>query len=165
MTTQAINNLTASDAIVLGDFFAIQDVSAGGDRKLPYSVLVAAINVLVAAAATGKKDEDTKQFATPVTGGTITITDGSDDDSNMWLIVTPAGILATLTIKFPIVGSVVDKQEISINCTQDITALTFDVNGATDVIGEPAALTANDFLKFKYDSQTGNWYRQDFSSE
>jgi hypothetical protein len=159
MGTTSINKLTATDAIALGDFFAIDDRSAGGDRKLPYSVLKAAIEALIAAGQTGKKSEYTKQFSTPVTGGTITITDGSNDDSNMWLIVTPAGTLANLAIKFPAVANLVDKQEILVNCTQDITALTFDKNGATDIIGEPTALTANDFFKFKYESQTLNWYR------
>jgi hypothetical protein len=79
------------------------------------------------------------------------------------LIVTPGGTLANLDIKLPN-GSgnnqtVIDKQEILINCTQIITALTIDSNGATSVFGAPTSMAANDFFKLKFDSQTSNWYR------
>lgn len=159
MPTDSIKRLTATDSIVSGDSLAIDKVSAGGDRKLPYSVLITKLNSDLTFPGTNAKPEDVIQYSTPIAGGTITITDGSNDDSNMWLIITPAGTLATLTIKMPPVASVVDKQEVLVNCTQVVTTLTLDANGATDVIGEPSALTANGFFKLKYDNQTKNWYR------
>lgn len=105
-------------------------------------------------------NEFVTQYSTPLTGSTIQV---NDDSNRTHLIVTPAGTLADLDIKLP-VGSgnsqtAVDKQELLVNCTQIITALTIDGNGATSVIGAPTSMSANDFFKLKFDAQTSNWYR------
>lgn len=96
------------------------------------------------------------QYASPTTGSTVSITDSSD---NAHLILTPAGTLATLTVQLPAVASVVDKQEIVVTSTQIITALTVDINGATNIFGAPTTLTAGGFFKLKYDAVLSNWNR------
>lgn len=160
MSRQAINALTGTDNVTLGDSFAIDKRSAGGDRKLPYSDLLTSLNRDLTFPGSDAKPEYVKQRSTPsATGFNITITDGSDDDSNMWLVLTPTGTFAAGTITLPPVASVIDDQEVLVNCTQIVTTLIVDGNGATGVLGEPTTLAANDFFKLKFDNQTKNWYR------
>jgi hypothetical protein len=159
MGTQSINKLDGTDSIGSGDSFAIDKRSAGGDRKIPYDDVKdqLAEDILE---DVDHKDAFVKQYSTPTTGATITVTDGSDDDSNIWLIITPSGALADLEIKLPAIASVVDLQEILVICTKAITSLTFDANGATSVIGAPSSLSANESFKLKMDILSTNktWY-------
>jgi len=100
------------------------------------------------------------QYAAPsASGWSVTITDGDDDDENVHLILTPTAGTAAGTIVLPPVASLVDKQEILINCTQSVTTLTVDGNGASSVTGDPATLAINDFFRLKYDLPTTVWYR------
>ena len=151
----SINKLNSVDAIALSDLWAIFSQSAGDDRRVSGTALLTFLNANLTFPGSSSKSKATKVFSTPITSGTVTVTDGS---ANYWVIITPAGTLADLEIKLPAVANVVDLQEILVVCTQVITALTFDVNDATDIIGEPTALAANESFKIKYDSQTGNWY-------
>jgi hypothetical protein len=98
----------------------------------------------------------TTQYASPTTGQTVSVT---DSNVNTHLILTPSGTLSTLTIKLPALANLVDKQDILVNCTQAVTTLTVDGNGAGAVTGEPASLSANDFFRLKYDAITDVWYR------
>ena len=81
MPTDSINRLTAIDEIVSGDSIPINSLGGGGDRKLTYGELLEALNSDLTFPGSDAKQEFVKQFSTPVTGGTVTITDGSDDDS------------------------------------------------------------------------------------
>ena len=67
--------------------------------------------------------------------------------------------ILTLTIKLPAIANVIDKQDILINCTQAVTTLTIDDNGAGTVTGAPSSLSANDFFRLKYDATGDVWYR------
>ena len=90
------------------------------------------------------------------TGFNVPITDGPD---NIWLILTPTAGYAAGTITLPSVTNAVDKQEVLVNCTQLVTSLTVDGNGATSVTGEPTSLGADDFFKLKFDIISKSWYR------
>lgn len=81
-----------------------------------------------------------------------------DTDDNYWLILTPTGGFAAGTITLPDVTDCVDQQTINVNCTQAVTTLTVDGNGAT-VTGEPATLAANAFFTLRFDAVTSTWYR------
>ena len=151
-----ISELTATDSITAGDLFAVFKSSQGDTRKAAASVLLSYIQNNLTFPDTGKQ-EYTKQYSSPsATGFSVSITDDSD---NIWLILTPTGTFATGTIVLPASTNAVDKQEVLVNCTQQVTALTIDGNGATAVTGEPASLSANDFFKLKYDSASSTWYR------
>lgn len=78
---------------------------------------------------------------------------------NTHLILTPTAGFATGTIVLPLASSCVDKQELLVNCTQRVTALAINANGATSVTGEPTSLAADDFFRLKYDLPTSTWYR------
>jgi hypothetical protein len=58
----------------------------------------------------------------------------------------------------PLLANCVDKQEILVNCTQAITTLTVNGNGAT-VTGAPTTLSANGFFRLRFDGLANVWYR------
>lgn len=104
----------------------------------------------------------TTQYAAPSsTGFSVTISAGADatGSENVHLILTPTAGFAAGTIVLPLVTGLVDKQEVLVNCTQQVTTLTINANGATAVTGEPTSLGADDFFRLKFDLPTATWYR------
>lgn len=98
----------------------------------------------------------TPQYSAPsATAFSVQITDGRD---NIHLILTPAAGYADGEIVLPAVANCVDGQSILINCTQIVTALVVDGNGAT-VTGAPTTLAANAYFTLKFDDVTDTWYR------
>ena len=155
-----INQLTALDAVAAGDLLAIYSQSNGDARKAAISVLQAYMQANLTFPTFSGMGAFVSQYAAPSsTGFNVTITDGDDDDENIHLILTPTAGFATGTITLPPVASVVDKQEVLVNCTQQVTTLTVNGNGATGVTGEPTSLAADDFFRLKFDSLTSTWYR------
>lgn len=152
-----INNLTAVDSVVAGDLVAIYDQSNGDARKAALSVILAYMQANLTVGGFGAY---TTQYAAPsATGFSVTITDGADDDKNVHLILTPAAGYAAGTIVLPLNTSLVDKQEVLVNCTQAVTTLTVSANGAGAVTGAPTTLAANAFFRLKFDAATDAWYR------
>ena len=149
----AISNLNSVDALAAADQFAISSTSSGNDVRVAASALLTYIQNNI----TFPDADFTTQYAAPsATAFSISITDGSD---SIWLILTPTAGFAAGTIILPAMTSAADGQEVMINCTQAVTALTIDGNGATAVTGEPTALAANDFFTLRYDLPTKVWYR------
>ena len=87
----------------------------------------------------------TPQVVVPVAADTVTA-------RSSLLLLTPAGTLATLTIKFP---SAQNGQHFTVLSTAVVTALT--VTNATISGGAPTALTANSANKFIF--YNGTWYK------
>lgn len=157
--TNNINNLTAKDALAISDLFVVWSNSNGDSRKVAASVLLAYMqaNLVFSTANAGVF---TTQYAAPSsTGFNVTITDGASDNTNVHLILTPTAGYAAGTITLPPVAGLVDKQEVLVNCTQQVTTLTVAGNGAGAVTGEPASLAADDFFRMKFDLPTSTWYR------
>jgi len=75
------------------------------------------------------------------------------------MLLQPAGALATGTITLPLNTGVPDGTEILITTTQQITAFTLALNGATAAYGDPAALAAEDFFRMRFYQSTNSWYR------
>ena len=99
------------------------------------------------------------QYAAPSASGfSVTIAPTTAGD-NVHLILTPTAGYAAGTIVLPPVANVIDKQEVLVNCTQQVTALTINGNGAVAVTGEPTSLGADDFFRLKYDATVQTWYR------
>lgn len=149
----AINNLSSTDEVAAGDQVPIYSAAAGGDRKVPLSVLIACIQSLLTAATT----EET-QYASPnATGFSVTIAPTTDGNS-VFLLLTPLAGYAAGTIVLPALAECIDGQELIVTCTQIVTALTVDGNGAT-VNGAPTGLTANGFFRLRFDGVNASWYR------
>lgn len=149
MTT--INQLSALNSITAADLFAVYSSSNGDARKVAASVLLAYIQAALAFPGF------VTQYSAPLAAATVQITDGS---ASIHMILTPAGVLATLTLKFPALANCVDGQEFLVNTTQTITALTLDENGAS-IVGftDGAAFAQYGFMRFKFDSTLATWYR------
>lgn len=105
---------------------------------------------------TGVQEYQTQYAAPSSTGFSVQITDGPD---NIHLILTPTAGFAAGTIVLPSIAAVVDKQEVLVNCTQQVTSLTVNGNGAVAVTGEPSSLGADDFFRLKYDAVLQTWFR------
>ena len=88
---------------------------------------------------------------TPLTGFNITVNSQSTS-----LMLTPAGTLASGTVTFPL--SPIDGQQLTINTTQTVTALTLAGNGKT-ISNAVTTLAAAGFVTYKYVDSTSTWYR------
>lgn len=146
--------LTRTDAVAAGDLFVLYKTSCGDYRGAPVDVVLQYLqdNLVLSAGAF------TTQYAAPSSSGFDVAIDPANG-SNVHLILTPTAGFAAGEITLPPVASCVDKQEVLVNCTQLVTSLTIDGNGATAVTGEPGSLGADDFFKLKFDDLTNTWYR------
>lgn len=155
-----INKLSAVDLVQAGDQLPIFSTENGDARKAAMSVLLAYMQANLTFPSFSGQGAYATQYSSPsATGFNVTITDGADDNTNVHLILTPTAGYATGTITLPPVAGLVDKQEVLVNCTQQVTALTVNGNGATAVTGEPTSLAADDFFRLKYDLPSQTWYR------
>ena len=151
--------LSRKDSISGGDL-AVSWVQQSSDYYgVPWSAVLSYMQANLTFTEPSFQAYTTQYSAPSATGFSVTITDGADDNTNVHLILTPTAGYAAGTIVLPAVASVVDKQEVLVNCTQQVTTLTVDGNGATAVTGEPASLGADDFFRLKYDLPTSTWYR------
>ena len=154
MTT--INKLTRTDSVSDGDVVPVYVQNQGDARGAAMSVILEYIqNAIAPPVSTGVQEYVTQYAAPSSTGFNIAINAGS----NIHLILTPTAGFATGAITLPAVADVVDKQDILVNCTQQVTTFSINANGATAVTGEPSSLAADDFFRLKYDLITSTWYR------
>lgn len=90
------------------------------------------------------------QYAAPATGATVTVNPGTN-----FLVLEPAGTIATLTVNLP-AGA--DGQVLAISSTQIITAVTLAASGAETIAGTITTLAAaNSFCRYIFRST--KWYR------
>lgn len=151
-----ISKLTALDTLAAGDNLAIGSATNGDDRRAALSTLLTFMqNNLTIVDATAFADYITQYAAPSATGFSIQV---NDADDNIHLIITPVAGYAAGTIVLPSILNAIDGQELLCNCTQAVTTLTINGNGAT-VAGEPATLAANDFFRLRYDLPGTTWYR------
>ena len=144
-----INQLSAISALSGGDLFAVWQTSNGDSRKV-------SVNTLIEYFEDNFSSPDfDKTVNVPVTGFSLSFTDNSQ---NQWLILRPAGTLATGTVVLPVSTGVIDGQEVKVTSTEAVTALTVNGNGAT-VNGGPTTLAADGYFTLKYEATTAEWYR------
>lgn len=151
-----INRLSTIDSLSSSDKLVTYDNSNGDSRKFSLSLLLSWLQSNLTFPDAGFQPYITQRAAPSSSGFNVAITDGSD---NIHLILTPTAGYAAGTITLPAVGSAIDKQEVLVNCTQQVTSLTVDGNGAVAVTGEPTSLGADDFFRLKYDLATQTWFR------
>jgi hypothetical protein len=146
--TVAINDLTSATALSTADQVPISSGADRDTRKMSLSLLLSWLqsNLTFTAA------KPVQQFAVPTTGQTVTVAAGDS-----WLVLTPAGTLAALTVNLP--TSRTDGQTVLVNSTQILTSLT--VSGAgTTVNGAPTTLAAvNGFFEMRYTATLNAWFR------
>jgi len=151
-----IKQLTSVSSLVGGDNFPISSLSNGDDRKASLTLLLAWIQANLSLTDALAFPNYLTQYAAPsATGFSIQVTDADD---NIYLIITPVAGYAAGAIVLPTSSNVIDGQEVLCNCTQAVTALTIDGNGAT-VVGGPTTLAANAYFRLRYDLPGTTWYR------
>ncbi len=143
-----INQLSSLDSLSGGDQIPVWATSNGDTRKSSLTLLLSWMQDNLSLPGTL-----TTQYAAPSsTGFTVTVAQG-----DTWLLLTPTGTFAAGTIVLP--STATDKAEVSVNCTQIVTALTVSAGGTT-VTGAPTTLaSANDFFTMRFDAATNAWYR------
>lgn len=147
MTT--INQLSAVDAVQASDQIPVYSSENGDARKAALSLLKTYFQTDATSA-----DSLVTQYAAPsATGFSVQVA-----SQGTWLVLTPTAGFAAGTIVLPLSTSVADRQELLVNCTQSVTTLTINGNGAT-VTGAPTTLAANAFFRLRYDAVAGVWYR------
>lgn len=149
----AINNLnqgTPTTASQIPYF----DPTNGQDRRASLAEVAEVIQDL-----TASPGGLVTQYAAPAaTGFTVAVAPPSAGAS-MFLLLTPVGAYAAGTIKLPLKAELQDGQELLVHTTQAVTALAFDLNGATAANGAPTTLAQFAFFRLRYDTVNASWYR------
>jgi len=150
----AFDALNETDSVLTGDGFVLWKQGASKYRLVASDVVLA-----WAQSNLGSLSKPETLYAAPSASGFTVATSPTTDGDDTHLILTPTAGYAAGTITLPISTSLVDKQEVLVNCTQQVTALTVNGNGASAVTGEPTSLAADDFFRMQYDALTSTWYR------
>lgn len=155
---QLFTSMTAGASVTAADKFAIFDDADSTTKAITGAMLLAYMQAnLVFPSTASLFPNYVTQYAAPSSDGfNVAINNNSN---NTHLILTPTAGFATGTITLPAIANVIDKQEVLVNCTQQINALTINGNGATAVTGEPAVVAADDFFRLRFDLSTSSWYR------
>lgn len=149
--------ITRTDAVAAGDLFVLYKTAAGDYRGAPADVVLQYMQDNLTFPSNTGVQQFTTQYAAPSSTGFDVAIDPADG-TNVHLILTPTAGFAAGEITLPPLANCVDKQEVLVNSTQSIAALTVDGNGAT-VTGEPSSMGADDFFRLKFDDLTNVWYR------
>jgi len=145
----SIERLARTDEVNDGTTFAINN--NGQDyRALGSTVLEWVQN------GTSSVDGKRLQYAAPNANGFTVLV--NDSNKSVWLVLTPLAGYVQGYITLPSVLNCVESQEILVNCTQSVTALTINGNGST-VVGAPTTLAANSFFTLRFEPVLKVWYR------
>jgi len=144
----AIQNLDNVDSISPSTLFAVNQ------NGLDYNCTAAVVADFIEQNVT-VNDGKVIQYSSPISGSTVAI---SGTNNSVWLVLTPISTVATLTILLPQGSGCVANQEILVNTTQTITALTVNLNGAVGG-GVPTTLAANGFFTLRFEPVIQKWYR------
>ena len=145
-----INQLNQISQLYTSDQIPVYSNANGDARKASLNQLLELFQAQFASPT------ETVQLVVPGTGFNYAVTGTS---VNAWVLLQPAGGLATGTVTLPIAGSTADGMEVLITTTQQIAAFTLAGNGATALYGTVSALSAGDFVRFRFYQATNSWSR------
>jgi hypothetical protein len=107
-----------------------------------------------------------QSFASPtlsvnlfVPGNGFNITVPTPVSNDQWMLLQPAGTLATGTITLPLNTGVPDGTTVLITSTQEITSLTIALNGASAIYGAVTSLAAGTATAIRFYQPTNSWYQ------
>jgi len=107
-----------------------------------------------------------QSFASPtlsvnlyVPGSGFNITVPTPVSNDQWMLLQPAGTLATGTITLPLNTGVPDGTSVLITTTQEITSLTIALNGASAIYGGVTSLAAGTATAIRFYQPTNSWYQ------
>jgi hypothetical protein len=146
-----IYQLSLLSQVSAGDQIPVYSPQNGDARRLPISSLLQYFQQTFAAPTLATN------IYVPTTGFSIGVP--TPVAQQQWMLLQPAGTLATGTITLPLNTATPDGTEVLITSTQIITALTIGLNGAAAANGAPTTLTANGFARLRFVQATNSWYR------
>jgi hypothetical protein len=146
-----INQLPLLSEASAGDQIPVYSPNNGDARRLPMSALLSYFQ---------------QQFASPtvavnlyVPGSGFNITVPTPISEQQWMLLQPAGTLASGTITLPLNTGVPDGTTVLITTTQEITSLTIALNGATAIFGGVSFLGAGTATAIRFYQPTNSWYQ------
>ena len=135
----------------LGDQLAVYTPNNGDARRMSLNTLLAFFQQQFASPTLATN------VYTPTTGFSIAVP--SPVSQQQWMLLQPAGTLASGTITLPLNTITPDGTEVLITSTQIITSLTVGLNGASNAFGAPTTLAANGFARLRFVQSQNSWYR------
>ena len=146
-----IYQLPLLSQVSAGDQLAVYAPNTGDARRLPISQLLQYFQQVFAAPSMATN------LYVPGTGFNIAMP--APVSQQQWVLLQPAGTLATGTVTLPLNTATPDGTEVLITTTQQITAFTLAPNNATALYGDPTTLAAEDFFRMRFYQATNSWYR------
>jgi hypothetical protein len=146
-----INQLPVLNTISSGDQLPVYSPNNGDARRTSIGSLLTFFQ---------------QSFASPtlsvnlyVPGSGFNITVPTPVSQDQWMLLQPAGTLATGTITLPLNTGVPDGTTILITTTQEITSLTIALNGASAIFGGVTSLAAGTATAIRFYQPTNSWYQ------
>lgn len=146
-----INQLPLLGQVSPGDQVPVYSPNNGDARRLPVSALLRYFQQTFASPTLATN------VYTPGTGFNVAVP--SPVAAQQWMLIQPAGTLATGTVTLPLNTQTPDGTEVLVTTTQEITDFTLALNGATAAYGAPTKLLAKDFFRVRFVQSTNSWYR------
>ena len=146
----SINQLPVIGQVSPGDQIPVYTPNNGDARRMSVNALLQYFQ---------------QTFASPtlavnlyVPGSGFNITVPTPVSQQQWMLLQPAGTLATGTITLPLNTGVPDGTTVLITSTQEITALTIALNGASAIYGAVTTLGAGCAAVYRFYQPTNSWY-------
>jgi len=146
-----INQLPVLNPISSGDQLPVYSPNNGDARRTSIGSLLAFFQESFASPTLSTN------LYVPSTGFNITVP--TPVSQNQWMLLQPAGTLATGTITLPLNTGVPDGTSVLMTSTQIITSFSVALNGASAVFGAPTTLAAGSFFTLRFYQATNSWYR------
>lgn len=146
-----INQLSPISQVSGGDQFPIYVPNNGDARRVSVTQLLQYFQQTFASPTLSTN------LYVPGTGFNITVPTPVSNDQ--WMLLQPAGTLATGTITLPLNTGVPDGTTVLITTTQEITSLTIALNGATAIFGGVTSLAAGTATAIRFYQATNSWYQ------
>jgi hypothetical protein len=146
-----INQLPLLSEASAGDQIPVYSPNNGDARRLPMSALLSYFQQQFASPTVAVN------LYVPATG--FNIAAPTPISEQQWILLQPAGTLATGTVTLPLNTSTPDGTEILVTTTQIITTFAVGLNGATAAFGAPTTMAANAFFRLRFYQSTNSWYR------
>ena len=146
-----INQLPVLNTISSGDQLPVYSPNNGDARRTSIGSLLTFFQ---------------QSFASPtlsvnlyVPGSGFNITVPTPVSNDQWMLLQPAGTLASGTITLPLNTGVPDGTTVLITSTQEITSLTIALNGASAIYGGVSFLGAGTATAIRFYQPTNSWYQ------
>jgi hypothetical protein len=134
-----------------GDQLAVYTPSNGDARRMPINQLLQYFQQTFASPTMAVN------LFVPGTGFNITVP--TPVSQQQWMLLQPAGTLASGTITLPLNTGVPDGTEVLITSTQEITSLTIALNGASAIYGGITSLPGGAGTALRFYQPTNSWYQ------